>query len=79
MRTRTNKIPVYLNGNKRFNRQGEAVKDKISRLKRELGPIEIISHTIMSFGKEVIIPEEDIEIYRELNIEVKEKIVLKNR
>lgn len=79
MRTRTNKIPVYLNGNKRFNRQGEAVKDKISRLKRELGPIEIISHTIMSFGQEVIIPEEDIEIYRELNIEVKEKIVLKNR
>ena len=79
MRTRTNKIPVYINGSKRFNRQGEAVKDKISRLKRELGPIEIISHTIMSFGEEIIIPESDVEIYKELNIEVKEKIVLKNR
>lgn len=79
MRTRTNKIPVYLNGTKRFNPTGESLKDKISRIKRELGPIEIRSHVIMSFGEEIIIPEEDVEIYRELNIEVRERIVLKKR
>lgn len=79
MRTRTNKIPVYLNGQRRFNSTGESLKEKIRRLKRELGPIKIVTHTILSFGEEIIIPEEDVEIYRQLNIEVKEKIVLRNR
>lgn len=79
MRTRINKIPVYIDGSRRYNRSGEATKDKISRLKKELGPIEIITHTVMSFGEEIIIDESDIEIYRELNIEVREKILIKNR
>lgn len=79
MRTRINKIPVYIDGSRRFNRSGEATKDKISRIKRELGPIEIRTHTILSFGEEIVIEESDVEIYRKLNIEVREKIVIKNR
>lgn len=79
MRTRTNRIPVYIDGQKRYNRTGEATKDKISRIKRELGPIEIVRHTIFSFGEEIFIEESEVEIYRSLNIEVREKIVIKNR
>lgn len=75
MRTRINKIPVYINGTIRHNRTGESINDKINRLKRQLGPVTIEQHSILFMGEETIIEEKDIETYNQLGITVYTHII----
>lgn len=75
MRTRTNKIPVYINGSIRHNRTGESINDKINRLKRQLGPVTIEQHSILFMGEETIIEEKDVETYNQLGITVYTHII----
>lgn len=75
MRTRTNKIPVYINGSRRYNRTGESINDKIHRLKRQLGPIQVIQHSVTILGIERIITESEITEYTNLGITVSTTII----
>lgn len=70
MRTRTNKIPVYINGSLRHNNTGESINDKINRLKRKLGPVTIEQHFVFFMGEETLIEEQDVANYEQLGITV---------
>ena len=70
MRNRTNKIPIYIDGQLRHNRTGESIQDKINRLKRQLGPVIIEQHSIYFMGEETIIEERDVDNYKQLGITV---------
>lgn len=75
MRTRTNKIPVYINGSIRHNRTGESINDKINRLKRQLGPIQVTQHSVTILGIERIITESEITEYTSLGITISTTII----
>jgi hypothetical protein len=67
-------VPVYIDGKLTGDTRGEDVKYRIRKLKRELGPIEVVTYYCVMFGIEKIIPEGELEMYKKAGITIYQKI-----
>ena len=72
-------VPVYIDGKLTSDTRGEDVKYRIRKLKRELGPIEVVTYYCVMFGIEKIIPEGELEMYKKAGINVKKRLTFVER